>query len=847
MTLRCAKTSRPTALRTRRATTLAATLIASAAAFAAPSQIINPDGDPGVDRWVVPATQFDVGSLLTPADFTSFDFRLCGTLPENDAPTACGFSTDGTQIIVAGRESKNLIVWNAATRAFIRDIPLSGSPVDLAISPDGIHAVTANCLEDTISIINLSTGAETAVVPVGRVPGVVKITPDGTKAIVGNTTSSDFSIIDIAAATELRRIPGGSFSVTLSVNPESASIAVSYGSFSVANNSTIVHPRRFANPPSIALIDINTSAVTTLPSSAGPTEAAIRADGTRAYVSHTSAAVVSEVDIPGASILRTITAPATPWGPIAVNPGGTRAAVAIQNACVVMDIPSGTFGSSLSTASINQMLTTSDGLYALGVGFNGALMSYATQSLLVLTNTAVSTNFGAVSPTNPRAAMFSNTFGEDMVVVNTNGGAGFRESFTLSGPEPEGDRCRTVAVSPDGTRAIAVNIFSDTATVFDTATKTALAFIKTGERPSEVQFSPDGAKAVVANLDSTFATIINMSTLTKVDVPITRRASEVEISNDSRYAYLAVLADGDGVWRIDLSNNTVAGPKILTGDMGSVGYAYQQNSGMTLSPDGATLAICGSFTNNISLIDTASWSLITSFPCGSFPVEAAFSPDSSKIYVSSKNDDTVRECSNAGAGSAVLRTFTVGDQPWILDVSADGSKVFVANWASENIGVINVASGTQTATIALPDYPTGISFRDAQSRIYAVTGTASVTSGGSVGLSFSQDGELTQIDSTTNAVVSRVDLNLAPAGIATDPTGSVAIISCPNADGALLGGEPQGGCAADFNGDNQVDFFDYLDFAQAFNDEDPSADFNGDNQVDFFDYLDFAQAFDAGC
>jgi hypothetical protein len=56
-----------------------------------------------------------------------------------------------------------------------------------------------------------------------------------------------------------------------------------------------------------------------------------------------------------------------------------------------------------------------------------------------------------------------------------------------------------------------------------------------------------------------------------------------------------------------------------------------------------------------------------------------------------------------------------------------------------------------------------------------------------------------------------------------------------------------GGCAADFNGDNQADFFDYLDFVQAFDSEDPAADFNGDSQVDFFDYLDFATAFDAGC
>ena len=315
MTLRCAKTSRPTAFGARCLAGAPALLVASAAAFAAPQQIINPDGDPGVSRWTVPAASFDVSSLLSsaPADFPSFDFRLCGTTPENDAPIACGFSTDGSQIIVAGRESKNLIVWNAATRAFVREIPLSGSPIDLAISPDGVHAVTANCLEDTVSIVNLTTGAETSVIPVGRVPGVVKITPDGTKAIVGNAISADFSVIDMATATELRRIPGASFSVTLSANPESGSLAVWYGTFTVANNSTIVHPRRFTTPSAIALVNIDTGVVTNLPSAASPSDAAVTASGTRAYVSHTgSSPVISEIDIPGASILRTITSPATP-------------------------------------------------------------------------------------------------------------------------------------------------------------------------------------------------------------------------------------------------------------------------------------------------------------------------------------------------------------------------------------------------------------------------------------------------------------------------------------------------------------------------------------------------------
>jgi hypothetical protein len=54
-------------------------------------------------------------------------------------------------------------------------------------------------------------------------------------------------------------------------------------------------------------------------------------------------------------------------------------------------------------------------------------------------------------------------------------------------------------------------------------------------------------------------------------------------------------------------------------------------------------------------------------------------------------------------------------------------------------------------------------------------------------------------------------------------------------------------CPADFNGDTLLDFFDYLDFAQAFAAEDPTADFDHNGQIDFFDYLDFATAYESGC
>ncbi len=54
-------------------------------------------------------------------------------------------------------------------------------------------------------------------------------------------------------------------------------------------------------------------------------------------------------------------------------------------------------------------------------------------------------------------------------------------------------------------------------------------------------------------------------------------------------------------------------------------------------------------------------------------------------------------------------------------------------------------------------------------------------------------------------------------------------------------------CPADFNHDGAADFFDYLDFVDAFSSNDPGADFNGDTAIDFFDYLDFVDAFSVGC
>jgi hypothetical protein len=54
-------------------------------------------------------------------------------------------------------------------------------------------------------------------------------------------------------------------------------------------------------------------------------------------------------------------------------------------------------------------------------------------------------------------------------------------------------------------------------------------------------------------------------------------------------------------------------------------------------------------------------------------------------------------------------------------------------------------------------------------------------------------------------------------------------------------------CGADFNCDQFVDFFDYLDFVTAFEDGLNGGDFNADGFIDFFDYIEFTDAYTTGC
>jgi hypothetical protein len=124
----------------------------------------------------------------------------------------------------------------------------------------------------------------------------------------------------------------------------------------------------------------------------------------------------------------------------------------------------------------------------------------------------------------------------------------------------------------------------------------------------------------------------------------------------------------------------------------------------------------------------------------------------------------------------------------------------------------------------------------------------------------------TTVDFSTNRITSVSVTNLTTSATTTATPdwyvtgGSSSTLPLPPSIRCFVGGATAGsiggfdnvsvvstGCAADFNGDTVLDFFDYLDFVAAFAANEPSSDFNGDTVIDFIDYLDFVAAFAGGC
>ena len=191
-----------------------------------------------------------------------------------------------------------------------------------------------------------------------------------------------------------------------------------------------------------------------------------------------------------------------------------------------------------------------------------------------------------------------------------------------------------VAGVPGSTPGLAQNAYitgtpSDSVSVIDTAKNTVIATIPVGSAPEGVGVSPDGTRIYVANTSDDTVSVINGTTNTLVaTVPVGAAPGGVAVAPDGDSVYIANINDGT-------LSIIVAKTDTITATVTIPGGVFA----LAVTPNGRRLYITSPI-DTVSVLDTASNAVIatintgtTSTGAGSLPSGVAVSPDGSKVYV----------------------------------------------------------------------------------------------------------------------------------------------------------------------------------------------------------------------
>lgn len=174
-------------------------------------------------------------------------------------------------------------------------------------------------------------------------------------------------------------------------------------------------------------------------------------------------------------------------------------------------------------------------------------------------------------------------------------------------------------------------------------------------------------------------------------------------------AFVTVSSDGSRVYMANNGVNTVTVISTATNTIMATINVGNGPAGIVISPDGKYVYVTNSVDGTISVISTSSNTVTTTFSLGgngaSNPAGLAISADGSRLYASCQLNTGVVYFINTDNNS-VFDSVTVGSNPSGIIVSPDGETVYVANYISQNISAITVRTKVVTTSAAFTSNPT---------------------------------------------------------------------------------------------------------------------------------------------
>jgi YVTN family beta-propeller protein len=255
---------------------------------------------------------------------------------------------------------------------------------------------------------------------------------------------------------------------------------------------------------------------------------------------------------------------------------------------------------------------------------------------------------------------------------------------------PLGCRVHDVVISPDGAYVYATTAKS--VNVIDRAHR-VVATIPVDVDPKSTMVSPHGSLVYVTGYDGSIA-IIN--TVDQTVRTIDRDASTAQVVSSPKDGYIySAHNQGRNCWISAMSDD---------GTTAAVVPVDSYANALTLSPDGGKLYAASSKPpshqrrghGSISVIDTATFTLIEVIAMRFSPDAISVSPDGSTLYATHYNKNAI---SAIELDSLCHKMIRLDDAPLDIAASPDGEHVYVTNLHS--VALID------TATYGVESVPTG--------------------------------------------------------------------------------------------------------------------------------------------
>jgi YVTN family beta-propeller protein len=260
--------------------------------------------------------------------------------------------------------------------------------------------------------------------------------------------------------------------------------------------------------------------------------------------------------------------------------------------------------------------------------------------------------------------LWASNFGED--TVSTLNSATGRAVGT---PIPVPDEPESIAITPDGRRAIVLSDGKESATVIEAGTRTPVKTIELGASAGMVAISPSGRRAYATLGPSGEIAVIDPGTARLVgSFPVGPQPRSVAFSPDGTQAYVGLGTEEIVV--VDAASGEVVGKPIPIGGI---------VTSIVFAPDGETAYATSDQIDKVAVIDVALGEVVKSIPVpvGSRPHSLAVSPDGSDLYVGSREPPSITVVETAGR-RIVGEPIALPVAPNEIAITPDGKTALVA-------------------------------------------------------------------------------------------------------------------------------------------------------------------------